>query len=108
MLSLLLADRVDAPTEVDGMGQARGPCLRPELEVEGFDALQVGQLRIPVVGVPLQPPYHPRLQALMAERPRARIHGHPPEIVLVLLQRLFADDDIKARGERTEQTASGP
>ena len=89
------------------MGQARGPRLGPGLKVIHFDAIQVGQGRIPVVGVAFQLPHHPSFQAFMAERPGARIHRHAAQIVIVFLQRLLTHDDIEARGQTAQQKAPG-
>src|SRR5262249_1258291 len=85
LLCLLLAHRIDAPAEVDDVSEARGPRLGSKLQVIDVDAIQVGQCRIPVVGVALQLPHHPRLQALMPKRAGPRIRWHAPQIVIVLL-----------------------
>ena len=83
------------PPRQDGGAQLRGE----RQQIVEFDAVEIGQALVPVVRVPL---HHPDLvldPPLRLERAGARDVKHLAQIVVVLLERLLADDDVPAAGE---------
>src|SRR5262249_60538962 len=72
-----------------------------------FQAVEVGEARIPVVGVPFQNPDLLTFGRLMPERASAGIVEDITKVIGILLERLLAHDDIPAAGKRPEHEATG-
>jgi hypothetical protein len=102
----LLANWVDAPAEVNGMGQARRPRFRTEFQVEDLDTIEIWQGLVPIRRIPFEPPHHPRFYTLRAKGASAWIDWHTAQIIVVLLQGLFPYDHIEAGGDRPEEEAT--
>ena len=64
-----------------------------------LNAVEVGKLLVPVIRVTLHHPDFVLYPPLALERPRSRNIDDAAQIVLIVLKRLFAEDDVPAAGE---------
>ena len=73
-----------------------------------LDAVEIREPLVPVVRVPLHDPFLVLDPLLAAERAGAGIDLDLAQIVIVVLQRLLADDDIPAAGDRRHDEIDRP
>src|SRR6516165_7606549 len=70
-----------------------------------LDPVEIRQPLVPVIWIPLHYPEFVLDTANAAKRAGAGVGDHLPQIVVVIFQRLFANDDIPAAGERRHHEA---
>jgi hypothetical protein len=100
-LDFLRRPRVQPPHIIDLVGQQGAAHLGGEgREMVELDAIEVGQPFVPILGVAL---YDPDLfidPLLMPERAGARLIHHLTQVVVMVLERLLAHDNIPPTGKR--------
>ena len=99
-LRLLEGYGVKQTAVVDAPRQERRPQFRREAsKIVKLDAIEVRQAFIPVVAVLFYDPDFFIDASDVPERTRARVVHDTAQVVVVVLQRLLAHDDVPARGK---------
>ena len=109
LLSLARRHRIDDAAVVDAVRQQRRAELgRERQRVVELDAVEIGQPLVPVGRVLLHHPDFVLDAALALERAGAGNVDHAAQVVVVVLQRLLADDRVPAAGEGRHHEAGRP
>ena len=99
---------IEQPAVVDAPRQQRCPQFRREArKMVKLHAIEVGQAFVPVVAVLFHHPDFFIDAPGVPERPRARGVHHPPQIVVIVFQRLLAHDDVPAARKRCQHKTGG-
>ena len=100
--------RVQPPSIVDLAGQQRAPHIGGEGgEMVELDPIEVGQPLIPILGVALHDPDLFIDPFLMPERAGTRKVHHLTQVVVMVLKRLLAHNNIPPTGKRPQHEIRG-
>ena len=108
LLRLTPRDGIEEPCVVHLARQEGRPELRREREhVIDLEPVDERQPLVPVIGVALHDPDFLVPARDVLERPGAGVVHHLAQVALVVLERLFAHDDVPAAGEGAEHVRLG-